>query len=178
MERQEKKQRIMLEQFTWQQFLVAALIGSLIWYAAVVLLYYRRDISKFPAEKSRQQPESLQREWEEEPREPGEEALMGGVREPDGASSLPMEALRFAPKAEDEEARLGAVPDVLEELKTIFSILEKEGGTKEDFISLFALVSAKYPQIKDTPSQRALNEHIRAGLLFPISNEELDQLWT
>jgi hypothetical protein len=173
----------MLEQFTWQQFLIAALILSLVWYIAVVLLYYRRDISKFTSDRSQKQPERLQHEWEEELEdEPEEKTLMGRAREPEGVSSVPMDALRFAPKEEDpdeyRDTELGIVPDVLEELKSIFHILQTEGGTKEDFISLFALISSKYPRIKGTPNQQALNEHIRENVLFPISDKELDRLWT
>lgn len=176
----------MLAQFTWQQFLIAALILAIVWYLAVVLLYYRRDISKFTS-KAHKPPEKLQREWDEELEDgfeddPEEENLMGKPVQPEGVSTVPMEALRFAPKQADEDderdVQLGLIPDVLEELKSIFSILEKEGGTKEDLISLFALVSSKYPKIKGTPNQQALNEHIRENVLFPISDEELNQLWT
>lgn len=178
-----QKQNIMLQAFTWQQFLVAALILSLIWYIGVVLLYYRRDISGYFSRENKQEPpERLQREWEEELEEdPEEENLMGSSKEPEGVSSAEMDTLRFAPKDDDPDAdrdmQLGVVPDVLEELKSIFHILEKEQGTKEDFISLFALVSSKYPKIKGTPNQRAINEYIREKVLFPISDEELDQLW-
>jgi len=69
------------------------------------------------------------------------------------------------------------VPDVLEELKSIFYILETRQGTKADFISLFGLVSAKYPNIKGTANQQALNDYIRENVLFPMSDEELDSLW-
>ncbi len=177
-----QKQNIMLEQFTWQQFLIAAMILSLVWYAVIVLLYYRKDIAKFKSKDDHKQPERLQREWEEELEdEPEEDTLMGRTKEPEGVSSVPMDALRFAPKEEDpddyRDTALGIVPDVLEELKSIFHILENEGGTKEDFISLFALVSSKYTKIKGTPNQQALNEYIRENVLFPISDEELDQLW-
>ena len=160
--------------------LLAALLLAVAWYAVVILLFYRDRVKRLFS--ARKEPEPLRREWDEELGEPdGGEMLMGSTREPEGVSSVPMEAFRFAPRAEDPDGnrdiRSGAVPDVLEELKTIFGILEKEGGTKADFISLFALVSAKYPHIKGTPSQQTLNEHIREHLLFPISDEELDQLW-
>lgn len=184
MVRREKSKKIMLAQFTWQQFLVAAMVLSLVWYLGVILVFYRRDVSNFLSKGVKQsQPERLQREWEEELEdEPEEENLMGSVREPEGLSTVAMEELRFAPKTDSSDAergtQLGVIPDVLEELKGIFSILQKEGGTKEDFISVFALISAKYPAIKGTPSQQALNEHIRENVLFPISDAELDQLWT
>ncbi|HEK19758.1 MAG TPA: hypothetical protein ENO28_04820 [Bacteroidetes bacterium] len=171
----------MLQAFTWQQFLVATLILTLVWYAGVFLLFYRRKAKELFTPKPRQ-PERMKREWEDELEdEPEEESLMGSSREPEGVSSAEMDTLRFAPKAEDpdeyRDTALGIVPDVLEELKSIFHILENEGGTKEDFISLFALVSSKYPKIKGTSNQQALNEHIRENVPFPISDEELDQLW-
>ncbi len=181
MERREKKQNLMLQAFTWQQFLVAALILTLLWYAGVFLIYYRRRAKAFFTPKTRQ-PEKLKREWENELEDdPEEESLMGSSKEPEGVSSADMDTLRFAPKQEDpyehRDTELGIVPDVLEELKGIFHILEKENGTKEDFISLFSMVSSKYPQIKGSPNQQALNDHIREKVLFPISDEELNQLW-
>ncbi|GAA4131934.1 hypothetical protein GCM10022216_02500 [Sphingobacterium kyonggiense] len=169
----------MLQQFTWQQFLLVALLLAVAWYAVVILLYYRNGVKKLFSRQ--RQPEPLRREWDEEIGQPGEETLMGSTRQPEGVSSVAMDELRFSAKEEDPDAgrdiRLGEVPDVLEELKTIFRILEKEDGTKEDFISLFALVSARYPQIKGTPSQQALNGYIREHVLFPVSDEELDRLW-
>lgn len=178
-----QKQKIMLEQFTWQQFLIAALILAILWYMAVVLLYFRRDRAKFKPKPDQRQPERLQREWEEELEDgPEEDTLMGRTREPEGVSSVPMDELRFAPKEDDpdehRDTELGLIPDVLEELKRIYHILETQGGTKEDFISLFALISSKYPKVKGTPNQRALNDHIRENLPFAISDEELDKLWT
>ncbi|MGH7238097.1 MAG: hypothetical protein ACREGF_06185, partial [Candidatus Saccharimonadales bacterium] len=78
---------------------------------------------------------------------------------------------------DDRERQQSIVPDVLEELKSIFHILETKQGTKEDFISLFALISSKYPNIRGRSNQQALNEYIRDNVLFPISDEELDSLW-
>ncbi|OYD46366.1 hypothetical protein CHU00_06660 [Sphingobacterium cellulitidis] len=171
----------MLAQFTWQDFLIAALILSLLWYVGIMLIYFRGKIPKFGNQQKRSAPTPGERKPEEEP-EDGE--LIGRTREPDGVSSVGMEELRFAPRSEPDDdpddyrdTQLGDVPDVLEELKRIFSILENEGGTKEDFISLFALVVAKHPKIKGTPSQQAINEYIRNHLLFPISDEELEALW-
>lgn len=170
----------MLQQFTWQQFLIAALILTLIWYLLIFVLFYRHKITVLFSKQ--QQPERLQREWEEELQdEPEEETLMGRPRQAEGLSSVSMDAFRFAPKnvnnEQNQERRMGIVPDVLEDLKSIFQILEKEEGTKQDFISLFTLVSSKYPQIKGTSSQQALNDHIRENLPFEISQQELDRLW-
>ncbi|MHB1178812.1 MAG: hypothetical protein ACYCZO_10835 [Daejeonella sp.] len=175
----------MLHQFTWQQFLIAALILTLVWYIAIILLYYRTKILDLFSKKSKhKQPEKLKREWEEELEEDDNDDLIGRQAVPEGVSEVEMHMFGFAPiiKKEtnpehDKDTQLGLVPDVLEELKGIFRILEKENGSKEDFISLFKLVSSKYPKVKGTSNQQALNEHIRENLPFHISDEELANLW-
>lgn len=196
----------MLQHFTWQQFLVAALILSLIWYGAIILLFYRKQVKEFLSGKPKpdRPAEPLAHAWDEDWDEEfstEEEDLMGKPALPEGMSRLSMAQFGFAPPAGDEEEhqqsdgknrnehfenentdegrqrQQSVVPDVLEELKSIFHILETEQGNKQDFISLFGLVSSKYPDIKGTSSQQALNDFIRDNLLFPISDEELDNLW-
>lgn len=188
MERQDKSKEIMLQHFTWQQFLVAALILSLIWYIVVIPLFYRNEFNDLLSGKRKQAGPSgpLPHEWDEEfEDEPfGEESVMGKSRLPEGVTRVSMEQFSFAPLATTtateeggKETRLGIVPDVLEELKRIFHILERDQGGKEEFISLFSLVSAKYARIKGTANERAINDYIRENVLFPISDEELDNLW-
>jgi hypothetical protein len=179
----------MLHYFTWQAFLVAALILTLLWYAVVILLFYRKELNDFlsgnhmPATSL----EPLTHEWDEEfEGDPlaDEDTLIGKPVMPEGMSRLSMSQFGFAPnvketaiEVDDKETQLGLIPDVLEELKSIFHILDTEHGGKEDFLSLFGLVSSKYPKIRNTSNQQALNEYIRENLAFEISNEELDSLW-
>jgi hypothetical protein len=178
----------MLKHFTWQQFLVAALVLSIIWYTVVILLFYRHKIQDHLNGKSKgnNPPEPLGHAWDEEfEEEPldNEDDLMVRSALPEGMSNLSMAQFGFAPKVSEEaldesrQRQQSVVPDVLEELKSIFHILETQQGTKEDFISLFELVSGKYPNIKGTANQQALNDYIRENVLFPISDEELDNLW-
>lgn len=169
----------MLHQFTWQQFLIAALILTLVWYLVIILLFYRRKVTGLLSGKTKlKQPEKLRREWEEE-LEDGfeEEDLMGKPSEPEGVSTLPMEALRFADKDAGKDEQLGLVPDVLEELKSIFDILTKEDGSKSDFFSLLKLVKAKYPGIGSSPNIGRINAHIREHVPFLLTEEELENLW-
>jgi hypothetical protein len=178
----------MLQHFTWQQFLVAALVLSIIWYTVVILLFYRQRIKDYLNGKNKNgnPPEPLGHAWDEEfEEEPlrDEADLMGKSALPEGMTRLSMAQFGFAPRVGDEdldesrERQQSVVPDVLEELKSIFHTLETQQGTKQDFISLFGLVSAKYPNIKGTANQLALNDYIRENVLFPISDEELDNLW-
>jgi len=169
------KSMIVLHQFTWQQFLVAALVLTVGWYVAIATLYFRKELSGLFDGKSK--PEKLKKEWEEELDD--EENLMGRAMPVEGLSTVTMNDFGFVPKERTDErtTRLGVVPDILEELKSIFYILERDKGSKDDFISLFGRISAKYPQIEGSPNQDALNDYIRENLPFEISDEELESLW-
>ena len=146
--------------------MIAALILSLVWYAGVVLLFYREKFNDLlSGRRAAMAPEPLRHEWDEELEERPlieEDNLMGKSVLPEGMSRLSMDQFGFAPKAvpeaEDKGTRLGLVPDELEELKSIFHILERDKGGKAEFISLFGLVSAKYSKLKGTPDQRAIND--------------------
>ncbi len=161
----------MLHFFTWQQFIYTAAVLVVIYYVTVGLLFFRQELQHYLSGKRK--PERLKREWEEELED--EEDLMGQAKEPEGLNSVSLSGLDFG--SVSKETQLGVVPDVLEELKSIFYIVERDKGTKEDFISLFDLVSAKYPQIKGSPNQDALNDYIRTNLPFEITDEELENLW-
>jgi hypothetical protein len=170
----------MLHFFTWQQFLVAAVIFTVAWYVVIFFLFFRGKVTAALSGKSKiKQPEKIRPEWEEEL----EDDLIGEQALPEGISEVEMHLLGFAPKVRDHddednrETQLGIVPDVLEELKTIFHILENENGTAEDFISLFGMVKAKYPGIAGTPNEAAINDYIRENLPFDISDDQLANLW-
>jgi hypothetical protein len=178
----------MLHYFTWQAFLIAALILTLTWYVVVILLFYRKELNDFlSGNTATLQPEPLTHVWDEDFEDDplaDEDTLIGKPVMPEGMSRLSMSQFGFAPnvketaiEVDDKETQLGLIPDVLEELKSIFHILDTEHGGKEDFLSLFGLVSSKYPKIRNTSNQQALNEYIRENLAFEISNEELDSLW-
>jgi len=178
----------MLHQLTWQQFLIAALILTLIWYGALALLFYRRQIREVwrGKEKVARPFAPVSKASMTEPEdEPGLEAeeLMGKPAMPEGMSRVSMNLFGFAPLMEEEgladgkQRQRGLIPDVMQELKNIFHVLELERGTKADFIALFGLVSGKYPQIRGTPDEALLNEYIRDHVLFPISDGELEELW-
>lgn len=199
---------MILQHFTWQQFLVAATILTAIWYTVIILAFYRQRIKDFLQGKPKdfEHPEPLGHAWDEEfEDEPEDEPddLIGKTAMPEGMTKVSMSMFGFAPGISEEtqeqktapigdkedelkndtgyddgrELQQSVIPDVIEELKTIFHILETEKGTKADFLSLFALVSAKYPRIRGTSNQQALNDHIREYLPFSITDEELDSLW-
>lgn len=164
---------MILHFFTWQQFLVAAVIFTIAWYAGYLL---------FTAKGAKKQKtvERLQKDWEDELED---DELVGANKLPEGVSEIEAHKLGFVPRvwgepdADGRETQLGIIPDVLQDLKTIFHILENENGTKDDFYSLFASVKARYYNIAEIANFTAINEFIRENALFPISDEELTNLW-
>lgn len=177
----------MLQQFSWQDFLIAALIFFLVWYAAILLLFYRTQLTAFFSGGAKaRQPQPLQKEWADEL---SEDNLLGSPVLPDGVSEVEMNSFSFTPKTPAAETdkendgdahrdeQLGLIPDVLEELKSIFNILSSEDGRKSDFISLVQLVKEKYPKIRTADNLEELNRYIRDHVPFSLSEEELEDLW-
>lgn len=185
----------MLHQFTWQQFLIAALILTFSWYLAMVLLYFRDKISDLFVRRCKNKPpERLKCEWEEELEESSEEAfeqnLIGNRALPEGVNDVGMDQFAFATNEKtpdgirDETNEQGYKVDytgidspLREELESIFKILEQEKATKADFISLFRLVSSKYPEIKNTHGRQVLTDFLLENLPFEMTDEELDKIW-
>jgi hypothetical protein len=198
---------MVLQHFTWQQFLVAATILTAIWYVVIILVFYRQRIQDLVQGKKRDNdpPEPLGHAWDEDFEDETEDEpddLIGKSAMPEGMTKVSMSMFGFAPGVseeakeqetvtigneedefkndtgnDDRERQQSVIPDVIEELKSIFHILETEKGTKADFLSLFALVSSKYQRIRGTSNQQALNDFIRENLPFSITEEELDSLW-
>lgn len=175
----------MLQQFTWQHFLIAASVLTLLWYAAVILIFYRRELLQLFGNGS---PEAVNRlktgeplphRWEsgvETLDNEDEPELMGKVKLPEGISMVETSGLRFATNSTKEE-QIGLVPDVLQEIRQVFSALAAQDGNKKDFFRLMQQVSADYPKISSHPNIDSINEFIADHAPFHLSNEELENLW-
>ena len=180
-----KKQRIMLHQFTWQQFAIAAVIFLLIWYLGVFIYCRRKGSGSLSDFIGLNHPEKLRREWEADFDDPDtDDDLIGRQALPEGVSEVNMHMLGFAPKVVEKRAsedewyqQLGVVPDLLEELKRIFNIIERENGSKEDFISLFALTNAKHPQLASSTNLDSLNQYLAENLPFELTDEDFKKIW-
>jgi hypothetical protein len=178
----------MLQHFTWQQFLTAALIFTLIWYLVIFLAVYRREVFDFlrGKQKPKTSPEPLGHEWDTEFEETplAEESLMGRSALPEGVSRVSMDQFSFAPQVEKEqtypfpdEELLGVIPDVLEEIKTAIHTIVTIEGSKADFIDLFKVIAAKYPKLKESRHLAAIDEWISENVPFTFSERELQQRW-
>jgi len=166
----------MLKSFSWPDFLLAASVFSLFWFLLIGLLFYRKEAFSLLS-GSKADTEPLPHGWQNEVEEFAEDLsrddLMGKSALDDGVALVSAEEFSFA----DQTEQLGLLADVQEEVKSICSILEKEDGGKEHFISLFELVKSKYPAVASSPSLGAINAFIREHVPFFLSDDELDSLW-
>ena len=171
---------IVLPHFTWQQFGIAAIGFLFIWYAVVLLLYCGRELKAFfSRDRPAAEKETLPHVWETNEFTDNEDDLVGGATEPEGVTTHSWNSFGFTgrPAARNEDELLGLVPDALEEIKTALHTVETTGGGKDEFISLFKLVSAKYARLKDSPQLDAINEWILENTPFGLTEDELWQLW-
>ena len=165
----------MLKAFSWQDFLLAATLLSLIWWLGVWLLYYRNTAERNLV--------PLSHAWSDEIDQLEKEAgLMGKPGLEQGVSVLTTADFSFgAPVLEeevlDQQRQLGDLADVQQEIRSICQVLAAEDGTKEDFFSLFEMIRDKYPRVISSPSLFLLNAFIREQVPFAISEEELENLW-
>ncbi len=175
----------MLQQFTWQHFLVAALALTIVWYVAVILIFYRKELLAFLS-KSKAVPqgdEPLPHRWEKgldtlapETESEAEDEMMGKPKLPEGMSTVDTDGFAFAPGPDEKEQQIGLIPDVLQEIKEVFSFLAEEDGTKKDFFNLMEVVRNKYPQVGSNPNIGRINEFIAEHAPFHLSKEELESL--
>lgn len=183
----------MLFPFTMQDFLIAAVVLSLVWYAGVFLWFNRRGNLVLKLGGAAGAGTKVRTKLR--PGLPGKgsggeleedfavEGLMAKVKLPEGMELIASNELRFSGMTGEAASgsvhydQLGLIPDVLEEIKEVFGILAKEDGTKQDFFGLMKLVGEKYPKISSHPGLSGLNAFIRDHAPFAISAQELEDLW-
>jgi len=177
----------MLQEFTWQHFLVAASVLTLIWYFGVVLTCYRREFLKLlghqtpkPANTFRET-EPLPHRWEkgvEEMTVEVENELMGKAKLPEGMMLVGSTDFGFAGNSEQQrEQQLGLVPDILQDIRALFRTLAERDSNKKDFLALFGNMKDGYPRMASHPNIGQINEFITDHAPFHLSPEELENLW-
>lgn len=172
----------MLYKITWQHYLLFVAIALALWYGMLLLVYHRNDAKRLLNKVNKKAKPNEGFPNEDEP----DEDLIGKPEEEYGVSIADSQDISFGLKSAQAKKTgqfsngddlNGLIPDVLEEIKSIIYTVETEQGTKADFISLFKLVSANYPNIKAIRQLDALNEWISDNLPFELTQEELLQLW-
>lgn len=179
----------MLEGFSWQQFLLAALLLTLLWYAVVLLVFYRSFIvGVLGGSGAAEMGASGQlvsrfrnggRAVEEGPvgAVAGVDSLMGVAKLPEGMSLVEAAELRFVGQGQDRDSQLGLIPDLLVELKRLFVGLAEGDGGKPEFFRLLELLKADFPKMGSHPQIGAVNGFIIDHAPFHLTAEEIENLW-
>ncbi len=171
---------MILKSFTWQHFILATLVLGIIWYVGI-WLWYRRKWKKPIDNENSSTP--LPHRWQKQVDEMSpQDDLIGQTNLEPGVQIVEAADFSFADKSEtfnvvDKSHQLGLIPDVLQEIKAICTILAEKDGNKEDFFAMFEMVKVKYPQIINYPTTSELNQFIREHVPFHLSAEELEGLW-
>jgi hypothetical protein len=147
----------MLHAFTWQQFLIAAMVFSLVWAIVILLLFYRKEVSAFlPGGKPDVEP--LKHAWQDDFEEVPDD-LMGKVAEPEGVSVVSQNHFSFLPPetfdaghAADDAAQTAEVLqidlfDLMEDVKPLF---DSEELDKAELINAVNAEVRRYPRLRES----------------------------
>lgn len=182
----------MLEQFTWQQYTLCITGTALIYYAIIGLLYYRDELSRLLSRRLSSGKQQYSAYYQPEPEnnsgQDDEEILLGKPAPEEGTSISGMEDLMLTedeerPLSPEEEPYLllGSIPDLLDEFKSLISIVAETGESKEEFLSLFHFIISKYNPVSKSRYRKAINQYMlensKDRFSFPLSEEELNVLW-
>lgn len=192
---------MMFQEFTWQQFLAAAMVLSALWVLGVWLIYWWfLSPGGLDAGRGSGGEDVLRHSWEDEMDElngdnafnalnalEADDGLMGKLVLEQGVSVLDADEFSFVSveePGEREERREGweanlplDLEEVQQEIKIICRTMEREDGSKEDFFSMFRLIRARYPRLAGSALLTELNDFIREQVPFFLSDDELDSLW-
>lgn len=175
----------MLHGFSTVQFLAGLALMGLLWYAGVYLFLYLKKNGR-PLGTAVGKGVSALTGGNNGNRLSGDVSLdvsgddmMGKARLPEGMSIVGVDQIGFVDLEEDRDkaGQLGLVPDLLEEIKSVFAVLAREDGSKRDFMQLMKVVKETYPDMASHPRIKVINSFIADHAGFYMSTEELENLW-
>lgn len=177
----------MLQEFTWQYFLIAVLVLTLIWYVGILLIFYRKELFGLFGHRKKdiantfRDTEPLPHRWEkgvEKLDDEEEKELMGKAKLPEGMMLIGSTDFGFGgSKATAKEQQLGLVPDLLQDIRQLFKVLVEKDGKKKDFFVLFEEMKGGYPKMAGHPNVDQINEFITDHAPFHFTAEEMENLW-
>jgi len=180
----------MFQSFTWQQFLVAALVFSLVWLVVVVLVCYRKELFSLLSGGGQQEAktEPLKHAWQDDFENVADDGLMGKRSLPDGVSIVSQDDFGFkrpddvgedlnALAADPDELLQSDVFDLMENLKPLFL---DHSLSKAGFIELVNDRVSDFPRLLKSPLLIPVYEQIvdevNGGVMaFKISVTELQE---
>jgi len=146
---------------TWGTFALILAAVLLIYYLVLLFTYYRKEMAAFFEPKL------------QAVKAGPDGHVMGIVHEDEAEMRLVgSEELDFA--GPDKAVVLGGLADFMQELKTLIRITIEAEDSKDNFLSLFRLVAAKYAPLLDGYfNQSIINYVLDSDLPFTLSPNEL-----
>jgi hypothetical protein len=177
----------MLHGFSTAQFLTGLVLVGVLWYGGVYLFFYLKKnggrsgtgLSGESGTLGLADKGSGNRLSDDISLDAPGDDMMGKAGLPEGMSIVGVDQIGFVDldKDADKVDQLGLIPDLLEEIKSVFMVLAKEDGSKRDFVNLMKVVKETYPGMASHPRIRVINDFIADHASFHISKEELENLW-
>lgn len=134
----------MLNQISWQQYIVAVIVLTAAWYACVGLRYFQPEISAFL--KIQPKPDSAL------PEVATTYSVMGSARPESGTGLSEPEELIFSAGTEDDISdqtlHKGPADDLLAEAETLVTAFA-DNNDKKSFLSLLKVLISKYEVFAD-----------------------------
>ncbi|WP_461791651.1 hypothetical protein [Pedobacter sp.] len=157
---------MLFQNFSWQDFLLAAALLSVLWYVLLWLFLFRGRPSVLgaPANGGARGADVF---------DGIEENLLGRPVMAEGEKVVGADDFGFA--GADQLEQLGVVADVQEQLRVTCRELESRLAAKEEFLSVISSVLKCYPV--PLSSRLPLEEFIREHLPFFVTEDEMDGLW-
>lgn len=187
---------LMLDMFSWRDFLLAAGLMVMVWYALVGLVFYRPELQSLfrigvgqgdsggdlkagrggeivavPVVSGGVEVSDASADKELS------DGLMGVRKMPEGMSVVTAGQVSFADPDGSKVHKLGLVSDVVQEINEVFAFLKEKGGGKREFMFLLQEVAGRYPGIAGFPSLASINAHVLEHATFELSVSELMEVW-
>lgn len=151
----------MLSRISWREYFEILLVLALIYYSIVLVLYYRGDILRLARQGFRKTV----------PKKP---VHFGGEK-------LPLPAEKTSTQYDDSPALFSSVHELMKDLKSLFEAAAHKSFQKQELLMALQLKLGEYSQLRGTPFQVAVNNHIMQQSLeqceLAVNDTELKQIW-
>jgi len=156
----------MLSNISWLDFGLFLGVSLLIYYTAVVWVYYREEVRSFFKKFQKQDVVA-------DDEDAGPAGLVGRAAPERGMSNVSLDELDFG----KEELLQGQLPDCLEELKWFFDQAAEDQVSKEDLPALLRPLLDPYTQVLSSDLSDALCLHIasecKEALSYELTEKEI-----
>lgn len=171
----------MLKSISWQEFLTVMSILSLIYYSVLGLIYYRAEIRNLLSGRTRVKASHLSNSTKRR------SSLIGQIREEEGIDEDEEQGTLSSDQIHPvennpQDALLGAVADLLKDLKGIIDSIAANKKEKKESLVLIKAIFSKYSQLGGTRYQQSINlflyENAVDQFAFELPLEEINSLWS